>query len=67
MYSESIYKMPKLLEQRVLIYQRVIAKSWGYGDVRAKESRMCTRVVSTGSEGNNQCGINTIRGNRVGI
>ena len=29
MYSESIYKMSKLLEQKVLIYLRVIAKSQG--------------------------------------
>ena len=31
-----------------------------------KESRVCARIVSTGSEGIKQCEIITIRGNRVG-
>ena len=43
-----------------------IAKSWGYGNVRTKESRVCTRIVSTGSEGIKQHELITIRGNRVG-
>jgi len=33
--------------------------------VRVKESRVCTRIVGTGSEGIKQCEIITIRGNRV--
>src|SRR5882724_10819446 len=63
----SIYKMSKLLERKVLIYLRVVAKSWGVWDARVKESRVCTGVVSTGSEGNKQHEIITIRGNRVGV
>jgi len=46
---------------------RVVAKSQGYRDVRAKESRVCTGVVSTGLEGIKQHEIITIWGNRVGI
>ena len=42
-----------------------IAKSQGYGDAKAKESRVCTRIVSTGLEGIKQHEIITIRGNRV--
>jgi len=42
-----------------------IAKSQGYGDAKAKESRVCTRIVSTGLEGIKQCEMIAIRGNRV--
>ena len=39
----------------------------GYRDVRVKESRVCTGVVSTGLKGNKQHEIITIWGNRVGV
>src|SRR5882724_5924586 len=40
---------------------------WHLWDARAKESRVCTRIVSTGFEGIKQCEIITIRGNRVKV
>ena len=33
--------------------------------MRAKKSRVCTRIVSIGLEGIKQCEIITIRGNRI--
>jgi len=47
---------------------RIVVKSWGgYWDASVKESRVCTGVVSTESEGNKQYKLITIWGNRVGV
>ena len=39
----------------------------GYGDARAKESRVHTRIFNIGLERIKQHGIITIRRNRVGV
>ena len=46
-------------------YLHTNVKSQGQRGCESKESRVCTGIVSTGSEGIKQCDIITIRGNRV--
>ena len=50
MYSESIYKMSKLLEQNVLIYWESLSSSMGYADMRVNKSRVHTRIINSGLE-----------------
>jgi len=46
---------------------RVVAKSWGYGDCESEGIRVCTGVVSTGSEGKQTVWNNYYKGNRVRV
>jgi len=48
----------------LLIYY---AKGQGQQGCKGEESRVCTVIVSTGSEGIKQCEVITIRRNRVGV